>query len=223
MIFHILTIFPELFKPYIDESVLGRGVVGKKIKIKTYDLRKFTKDKHNKVDDKPYGGGPGMVFKIEPITKALTKILKGKAKKDTLVLLMSAGGKQFNAKDAKNMASTYKDIVILAGRYEGFDERTKQIVSKGLGFKVQELSIGPYILTGGELPALILVDAISRHIGGVLGKKESLEENRYGPGLPSYTRPEEFEFKGKKYKVPKVLVSGDHDGIDKWRRKKTTN
>ena len=222
MTFHIVTIFPEVFKPYLDESILGKGISSGKVKVKVYDLRDFTLDKHNKVDDKPYGGGPGMVLQIEPITKALQKILSRKSKKTTLALLTTPGGDSLDSKLSKTLASKYKDIVILAGRYEGFDERVKDVVSKSLGFKVGEISIGPYVLTGGELPALVIVDAVSRHIKGVLGKQESLEENRYGTGLPSYTRPEEFIIKGKKYKVPKVLLSGDHKKIDEWRKGKTS-
>jgi len=221
MTFHILTIFPDLFDSYLKESVIGKGIDSKKVQVKIHDLRKFTKDKHNNVDDKPYGGGPGMVLQIEPIILALEKILKGKKKKETLVLITEAAGKQFDNKKAKQLSSKYKDIVILAGRYEGFDNRTKSVIQRGLEFKVEEVSIGPYVLTGGELPALVIIDAISRQIEGVLGKSQSIEENRYGVGMPTYTRPEEFKFKGKTYKVPKVLLSGDHKKIDQWRRDKT--
>ena len=223
MKFHILTIFPDIFDPYLKESVIGKGISSKKLQVKTYDLRKFTKDKHNNVDDKPYGGGPGMVLQLEPIVLAMEKILKGKNKKDVLVLITEAAGKQFDNKKAKQLASKYKDIIILAGRYEGFDARTKSVIQKGFGVKVEEVSIGPYVLTGGELPALVMIDSISRQIGGVLGKQQSIEENRYGIGLPAYTRPEEFKFQGKTYKVPKVLLSGDHKKIDKWRRDKTSD
>ncbi|PIR98537.1 MAG: tRNA (guanosine(37)-N1)-methyltransferase TrmD [Candidatus Colwellbacteria bacterium CG10_big_fil_rev_8_21_14_0_10_41_28] len=220
MNFHILTIFPELFKPYLNESILGKAIYKELLSVDLYDIRKYTTDKHNNVDDKPYGGGPGMVMAPQPIVSALEDALKRKSKEKTLVIFLSPGGKDFNDKRAIELSKKYKDIVILAGRYEGIDERVKKVV-KDRGFRLIELSTGPYILSGGELPSLTIIDAISRKIEGVLGKTESLEENRYGPGLPSYTRPENFKHKGREYKVPKVLISGNHKKIDEWRRDHT--
>ena len=218
MTFHILTIFPKLFEPYLNESIIGRGVKNGKIKTKIYDLREFAAGKHNKVDDKAYGGGPGMVIGVEPLAKALGKILKGKSKNKTLVVLTAPAGKEFSNKLASAWSKKYEHLILIAGRYEGFDERIKSVIKKGMGFSMQEISIGPYVLTGGEMPALIMVDAVARQIPGILGKSESLEEGRYGIGMPVYTRPEIFKFKSKKYQVPRVLLSGDHARIDKWRK-----
>jgi len=218
MNFHILTIFPDLFDPYLKESIIGKGIKQGRIKVKVYDLRGFTKDKHHKVDDKAYGGGPGMVLKIEPLVLALSKILKGKDKKKTLVVLTAPAGKELTNKLGKDWSKKYKNIVFVAGRYEGVDDRLKAVL-KNMGFVSQELSIGPYVLTGGELPTLVAIDVISRQIPGILGKKESLEESRYGVGVGTCTRPEVFKYAGKEYKVPKVLISGHHAEIEKWRLK----
>ena len=221
MTFHILTIFPELFAPYLGESIIGKGIKSGKIKVKIYDLRRFTKDKRHRVDDKVYGGGPGMVLGVEPLSRALEYILKGENKSKTLVVLTAPAGREFSNKLASVWAKKYEHIVVIAGRYEGFDERIKSVIKNGMGFSVQEISVGPYVLTGGEIPALIIVDATSRQIPGVLGKSESIEESRYGVGMPTYTRPEIFQFKDKKYKVPGVLLSGNHAKVDKWRKTKT--
>jgi tRNA (guanine37-N1)-methyltransferase len=217
MTFHIISIFPEAFKSYFSSSILKRAQVKKLIKIKFYNPRDFTMDKHKKVDDKPYGGNPGMVMKIEPIIKAIGSILKIKSQISNLkIILLSARGKQFNQKIARNFAKKYKNIILICGHYEGIDERLKSVL-RVTGYALQELSIGPYILSGGELGAMIIVDAISRHIPGVLGKIESLEEKK--GSYPVYTRPEIFQFKGKKYKVPKVLLSGHHQKISEWCKK----
>lgn len=219
MKFDIITIFPEIFNSYLNESILNRAQKSRKIKINVINLRDFAIDKHKTVDEKPYGGGPGMVFKIEPLAKALSSILKNnKQKSKTSVILFSAAGKQFDSKTAIDFSKKYNRIVMIAGHYEGVDERIKSVI-KNSGFKFQELSVGPYVLTGGELPAMIVIDAVSRHIPGVLGKTESLEEKRQGIGVPMYTRPEVFEYKGKKYKVPEVLLSGNHKKIEEWRKK----
>ncbi|MDZ4299588.1 MAG: tRNA (guanosine(37)-N1)-methyltransferase TrmD [Candidatus Sungbacteria bacterium] len=208
MRFDIITIFPELFPPYLTESILGRAQEKKLVQTEIHNLRDFTRDSHKKVDDKPYGGGPGMVLQIEPLTRVLTGIPR---EKKNLVILFSATGKQFDAKLATQWARKYEQIIMIAGRYEGVDERIKKIA------KIQEVSIGPYVLTGGELPALVVMDAVARHIPGVLGDAESLEEKRYGIGVPAYTRPEVFPWKGKKYRVPSVLLSGNHKKIEAWR------
>lgn len=173
--------------------------------------------KHKRVDDKPYGGGPGMVLQLEPLLKALraTKVRKGKTAK---VILFSPAGKQFSNKTAAGLAKSYKNLILICGRYEGIDERIKKIL-KDQKLQVEELSIGPYVLTGGELPAMVLIDATSRQMKGVLGKQESLEEGRLGIGVPVYTRPEVFIHRGKKYKAPKALISGNHAKIEAWRKK----
>jgi len=222
MRFDIITIFPEAFNSYLNASMIKRGQAKKLLDIRVHDLRKFARDKHKKVDDRPYGGGPGMVLKIEPIVKAIERLLKGIRNKElgirkkTLFILFSAAGKQFDAKMARGFAKKYDRIIMIAGHYEGVDERVKRMIQDS-GFMIQELSIGPYVLTGGELPAMIVVDAVSRYLPGFLGKAESLEEKRYGIGVPVYTRPEILKYKGRNYKVPEVLLSGDHKKIASWR------
>ena len=219
MRFDIITIFPEIFDSYFSETILKRAQQKKLIEIKVHDLRDYTADKHKTVDDKPYGGGPGMTLKIEPLVRAVqTAKSKIYPEQSRRVILFSAGGKQFDNKMAKQLAKNYEQLILICGRYEGVDERIKKVI-RNWKLEIGELSIGPYILTGGEIPAMVLVDAISRQIPGVLGKTESLEENRFGAGLPTYTRPETFVFRNKKYRVPKVLLSGNHREIKKWREK----
>ncbi|MEX0917952.1 MAG: tRNA (guanosine(37)-N1)-methyltransferase TrmD [Candidatus Paceibacterota bacterium] len=218
MNFHIITLFPEACQAYTDASVLGRAqktekgkgakVRGKKISVAYYNPRDFTKDKHNKVDDRPYGGGPGMVMQAEPILKAWEKAVGRKKKVKTLI--MSPRGKTFDQTMAKKLAKQYSDVVLISGRYEGIDARVKKIL------KAEEVSVGDYVLTGGELPALTILDAVARNVEGVLGTKESLEDARVSSG-EMYTRPEVVEYKKKKYKVPLVLVEGDHKKIEAWR------
>ncbi|MEK7559736.1 MAG: tRNA (guanosine(37)-N1)-methyltransferase TrmD, partial [Patescibacteria group bacterium] len=201
MRFDLITIFPNIFNSYFNESIIKRAQKSGKIKIKIWNLRDFTKDKHKKVDDRPFGGGPGMVLKIEPlfycVKKLLGKFLKKQISK-TLIMIFSASGKQFDAPMAQNFAKKYDRIIMICGHYEGIDERIKKVVSD-FGFRILDLSVGPYVLTGGELPAMVIADAISRQITGVLGKIESLEEKRHGIGVPVYTRPEVFKFKGRTY------------------------
>lgn len=214
MNFHIITIFPKIFNSYFSESIIKRAQEKNKVKIKILNLRDFTKDKHKKVDDKPYGGGPGMVLKVDPIVKTILKI---KSKISNLaknkIILFSPSGKQFTQKMAQNWAKKYNSLILICGRYEGVDARVKKIL------RAEEISIGPYILTGGELPAEVVVDAVSRHIPNVLGKEESLEEERGMSGFPVYTKPEVFEYQDKKYSAPKVLLSGHHIKIKNWREK----
>ena len=217
MRFDIITIFPHIFDSYLNESMIKRARAKRLLDIRVHDLRKFSTDKHKKVDDRPYGGGPGMVIKLEPLVRALSSLkLKMKSEK-VKVILFSASGKQFNVKMAADWAKKYDRVIMIAGHYEGVDERIKKVVSD-FGFRISDLSIGPYVLTGGELPALVVVDAVSRHIPGFLGKEESLEEKRHGVGVPVYTRPEIFRWKEKVYRVPAVLRSGDHKKIEGWRR-----
>lgn len=214
MQFDVITIFPQAFDSYLNASMLKRAREKRLIDIRIHNLRDFAPGKHKSVDAPPYGGGPGMVFKIEPLVKAFLR-LRAKPEK-THVVLFSPAGTQFNQKIAGAWAKNYKRLIMIAGHYEGVDERIKPIV-RNLGFAVEEISIGPYVLTGGELAAMVVIDAVGRHIAGVLGKAESLEEKRYGVGVPSYTRPGVFAFRGKKYRVPKVLLSGDHKRIAEWR------
>lgn len=209
MKFTILTLFPKAFDSYLCESILRRAQGKKIISIDIIDIRKFTVDKHHTTDDKPYGGGPGMVMKAEPILKAFNSIKKRDAK--TLTIITSAAGGEFTKTHATRFAKKYNHIIFVAGHYEGIDERVKKIL------KAKEISVGNYVLTGGELPAMVMIDGVSRHIPGVLGRAESLEENRFGVGVPMYTRPEVLRYKGKKYPVPKELLTGDHAKIAEWR------
>ncbi|AKM84110.1 TPA: tRNA (guanosine(37)-N1)-methyltransferase TrmD [Candidatus Campbellbacteria bacterium] len=212
MIFHIITLFPNSFDSYINESILARAIKTKKIKIKFYNPRDFANNKRQ-VDDRPYGGGPGMVIKAEPVIKAVLKAM-GK-KTGVKIIFLSPSGKQFDNSYAKKISKTHKEIIIIAGHYEGIDARVKKI------FKTEDLTIGPYVLTGGELPAMLIVDVITRQIEGVLGDAQSLEENR-NASPEVYTRPESFKYKNKNYKVPKVLLSGNHKEIEEWRQNKNS-
>jgi tRNA (guanine37-N1)-methyltransferase len=208
MTFHIITLFPEAIEQYLHSSILGRAEKKKLIKFDLVDLRPFGLGKHKKVDDRPFGGGPGMVIQIEPVFKAVqfvkSKIKKQKSKR-TRIILLSTRGKVFNQKEAKRL-SKYSDLVFICGRYEGVDERVAKHIAD------EEISIGDFVLSGGELPALIVTEAVSRHLPGVLGKTESLEEKN--GSFPTYTRPPKF----KSWKVPEVLVSGDHAKIEDWRK-----
>jgi len=219
MKFNVITIFPKAFS-YLDESILKKAQEKGLIEVGVHNLRDFSEDRHGKVDDKSYGGGPGMVLKIEPIIKAIEFLTKKsrKLKAKTLIILFTPAGKQFDSKTAINLAGKYERLIFICGHYEGIDARVKKAIS-GLGLKVEEISVGPYVLGGGELPAMVVIDAVSRHLPGVLGKGESLEEKRLGVGVPVYTRPEVFAFKKKKYSVPKVLLSGNHAVIEQWRIK----
>jgi tRNA (guanine37-N1)-methyltransferase len=218
MHFHVVTIFPEVCKAYTDASVLGRAqktdkgkgakVRGKKIEVSYYNPRDFSSNKHHKVDERPYGGGPGMVMTAEPILKAVEKAIG--RKRGAKVLIMSPRGKKFDQKTAKEFAKKYKHLVLISGRYEGIDARVKKIL------KADEVSVGDYVLTGGELPALTIIDAVARHIPGVLGTFGSLEDERITSG-ETYTRPEVLEYKGRKFKVPPVLVKGHHAHIERFR------
>jgi len=221
MQFDIITIFPESLRGYFSTSILGRAQKSDRIKINLHNLRDFAEDKNKKTDDKPYGGGPGMVMKIEPIVKTILKIKSkipaspaGRSNlENSKIIVFSPSGKKFTQKMAKDWAKKYDNLIMICGRYEGIDARVKKALT------AEEISIGPYILTGGELPAAVVADAVARHIPNVLGKEESLEEERGMSGFPVYTKPEVFEFKGKKYSAPKVLLSGHHEKIKNWREK----
>ncbi|MBI1908497.1 tRNA (guanosine(37)-N1)-methyltransferase TrmD [Candidatus Uhrbacteria bacterium] len=218
--FHIVTIFPEVVGPYAEASILGRAQKKKLAKIVAHNLREYTKDKHRKVDDSPYGGGAGMVMTVQPFDAAVKKLRK-KGKK-TRVILTAASGKRFTQADARRLLA-YGELIFLCGRYEGVDERVAEAVAD------ESLSIGDYVLTGGELPALVMTDAVVRLIPGVLGNVETLAEESHGEEgfleYPQYTKPEVYVMregrKQKKLAVPDVLRSGDHARIKKWREEHT--
>jgi tRNA (guanine37-N1)-methyltransferase len=226
MNFHIITLFAESFDSYINESILARAQKEKKIKISFYNPRDFVpvpksqkgKEKpYLRLDDRPFGGGPGMVMQAVPMMKAIEKALRqaqgGRRQKNKAkIIFLSPSGKQFDTEYAKTAAKKYTDIIIICGRYEGIDARIKKV------FKMEDVSIGPFVLTGGELPAMIIIDCMARQIEGVLGNFDSLEESRIASN-DVYTRPEVIEYKGKKYRVPKVLLSGNHKKIEEWKQK----
>ena len=197
-----------------QKSQKGKGakVKGKQLSVSYYNPRDFTKSKHKKVDDKPYGGGPGMVMAAEPVVKAWQKAVGRKDLKKVKTLIMSPRGKTFDQRYAKKLAGKYEHVVILSGRYEGMDSRIKKITG------AEAVSVGEYVLTGGELPALAIIDATAREIPGVLGSQESLEDRRVSSD-EMYTRPEVFTYKKNDYRVPKVFLSGNHADIEKRRSK----
>jgi tRNA (guanine37-N1)-methyltransferase len=214
MKFHFLTIFPEMIQGYLNEAMLKRAAEKKLASFDVKNIREFSKDKHRKTDERPYGGGPGMVMTAEPILNAFAKLKMKKGSK-TKVVMLSPSGKIFTNTVAAKFAKSYTDVVFICGRYEGVDDRVRKIL------KADEYSIGDFVLTGGELPALVMTDAIVRQIPGVLGKGESLEESRVASPRV-YTRPEILVWPkkaGKKHKVPPVLTQGDHKKIDEWRQK----
>lgn len=217
MKFQLISIFPDIFNSYINESILKRAQEKKIINFKISNLRDWTRDKHRSVDDAPYGGGAGMLMKIEPLylaLKDLTKTSKTKPNKRKIILL-SAAGKKWNQALAKKYAKL-EEIIFICGRYEGVDARIKKFID-------EEISVGDYILTGGELPALTIIDSITRLLPGVLGNNESIiEESHSEVGLleyPQYTRPEIFIADKKKYPVPKILLCGDPKKIKAWQIK----
>jgi len=210
---NILTIFPNMFKGPFSESILNRAQEKGLIKINLIDLRDFTSDKHKTVDDYSYGGGPGMLLKPQPIWDAVEVIKKNKSTLPLKIIITSAQGKIFKQEMAKDL-SKEKRLLIICGRYEGIDERIPRLLD------AEEVSIGNFVVSGGELPAMLMVDVISRMIPGVLGKEESMvNDSFYNEYLdyPHYTRPGEF----KDFKVPEILLSGNHKEIEKWRRKQS--
>jgi tRNA (guanine37-N1)-methyltransferase len=195
---------------YFGESILKRAQIKKLISIKAHNLRDFTLDKHRKVDDTPYGGGPGMVIKADVVDRAVNKIRSKVKKIKSRTILFSLRGKKFDSKTAKRL-SKYDQLILICGRYEGVDERVAEYIAD------EEVSIGDFVLSGGELAAGVLVDSVSRFIPGVLGKFGSLEEVK--GSYQVYTKPEVVKISGKKHKVPEVLLSGDHKKIEQWRKK----
>ncbi len=212
MIFDIMTLFPELVNTVLNESIIGRAQANGHIEVKCHNIRDYSEDKHRRVDDTPYGGGKGMLMMAPPIYNCYEAILaqKDQKKEKPHVIFMSPAGSLFNQKKAEELAK-YDNIIILCGHYEGVDRRIiDEIVD-------EEISIGDYVLTGGEIPACIIVDSVSRLVEGVLSDAECHEKESISSGLleyPQYTRP--YEFHG--VRVPDVLISGHHENIDKWRR-----
>jgi tRNA (guanine37-N1)-methyltransferase len=213
MKFDILTVFPEMFGGPLDTSMIKKAKDKGLVKIKIHNLRKWAKDAHKTVDDRPYGGGKGMIFMVEPIFEALKYFSPKDKTKKSKVILLSPQGKVFNQKKAQKLAKLDR-LILLAGHYEGFDERIREHLID------EEISIGDYILTGGELPAMVIVDSVVRLLPGVLDK-EAIEHESFSPSIlldyPTYTRPADF----KGWKVPEVLLSGDHAEIKKWRKEKS--
>ncbi|KKT80922.1 MAG: tRNA (guanine-N(1)-)-methyltransferase [Candidatus Yanofskybacteria bacterium GW2011_GWA2_44_9] len=227
----IITIFPNLFSGFLSESLLARAQAKKLITIKTHNLRRWTNDKHKTVDDRPYGGGAGLVLKIEPIFKAVqflkpanSKSQKTNPKQKIRVVLLSAKGKTFTQKDARRLLK-YDQLIFICGRYEGVDERVAEYIAD------EEMSIGNYVLFGGEVASMVIIEAVSRLIPGVVQKEESIKNESFSDKEAQekehvqYTRPEIFELRAKslkakaiKWRVPKVLLSGNHKKIEEWRR-----
>lgn len=220
MTFDIITIFPKIFDSYFNESILARAQKKGLIKIKIHNLRAWSYDRHKKVDDRPYGGGPGMILKAEPICKALSA-LKSKARNQkSRTIMLTPAGKTFNHHMAERL-SKFDRLILLCGRYEGFDRRCEKFVD-------EKISIGDYVLSGGELPAVVVLEAVARQIPGVVGHVHALDEETFAKKdyieYPQYTRPRKLKVKGQRSKVielsvPKVLLSGDHKKILEWRRK----
>jgi tRNA (guanine37-N1)-methyltransferase len=209
MRFDILTLFPNMFSSPLRESILGKAIEKGLIQIRTLNIRDFTLDKHQVVDDTPYGGGQGMVMKVEPIARAIESIKSQNP--SAPVVYLTPQGKPFN-QDLARRFSTQPHLILLCGRYEGVDERVRELLTD------EEISIGDYVLTGGELAAMVLVDAVSRFIPGVLGSDRSAEDDSFFNSLleyPQYTRPSDFRGSG----VPEVLLSGNHSAISIWRKK----
>ena len=202
--FNVLTLFPEMFNGFTDESIIKRAIDDKKIKIDITNLRDYSDLKHNQVDDTPYGGGSGMVLMCDPVFKAVDDLKK----KNTKVIMMTPQGETFNQKKAEEL-SKEKDILIICGHYEGFDERIRSIVD-------EEISIGDYVLTGGELPSMVLMDSVSRLVDGVIDEGSRTNDSFSDDLLdyPTFTKPREY----RGMKVPDVLLSGDHKKIDEWRK-----
>jgi tRNA (guanine37-N1)-methyltransferase len=209
MRFDILTLFPGMFSSPFEASILGRAIEKGLIQIRIVNIRDFARDRHQVVDDTPYGGGQGMVMKVEPIARAIEEVKADDA--SARVIYLTPQGRPFDQERAKELAS-YPRLILLCGRYEGIDERVRE------RFVDEEISIGDYVLTGGELAAMVVVDAVSRLLPGVLGSDRSAVEDSFFNSLleyPQYTRP--FEYRGSE--VPEVLVSGNHQSIAQWRRK----
>ncbi len=217
----ILTLFPEMFDGPFGDSIIKKALDKGIAEIKAYNLRDWTTDKHKMVDDRPYGGGPGMVLMIEPIDRAIAELKKKAKAKNSRVIMMDPAGRTFNQKVAEELKENYDHLILIAGHYKGIDERVRDYLVD------EEISVGDYILTGGEIPAMVIADAVVRLLPGTVGKEESLKKESFSdfdtPGIPrmlgfvQYTRP--VEYKG--WKVPNVLLKGNHAEIEKWRINKS--
>lgn len=215
----VITLFPEFIQSYFNFGIIARAIKNKFLKFEAVNLRNFSSDTRGTVDDRPYGGGVGMVLKPDVVIKAINKLrnkfLK-RANSKTRVILLTPQGKVFNQSHAQRLAK-YDNLIFISGRYEGFDERVRKFVD-------EEMSIGDYVLMGGELPSLVISEAIMRFVPGVLGKDESADNESFANGLlefPQYTKPEVLEVNGKKLRVPKVLLSGHHKNIEQWRKEES--
>ncbi len=216
--FHIITLFKEVCEPYLNTSIIGRAQKNKIIKIVYQNPRDFVDNKWGKIDERPYGGGPGMVIQALPIVRAVQRTLARRhiSNRKSVLIWLTPGGKEFTNAHAARLTS-YDDVVLIAGRYEGIDERALRICKTII--PVRKYSLGSYILTGGELPAMAVIDAITRQIPSVLGEDTSIEERRVSSHVV-YTRPEHIVWKGKTYRVPKLLTTGNHARIDAWKKSK---
>lgn len=216
MRFDIITMFPHMFDSYLEYGILGKANTNKKIEIHFWDLKEFTESKSKRVDDTPYGGGPGMILRITPIYNALKAIPKKKKHK---IILLSPSGKQFKQTNVHQYIK-YDQLIFICGRYEGFDARVKKLVD-------EEVSIGQFVLAGGELPALTIIEAVSRYVPGVIGHPQALHEESFSTKedfieYPQYSKPEIFSpDKKQNWNVPKVLLSGNHKKIQEWKKKKS--
>lgn len=211
--FHIVTLFPEVMEPYLKSSILGRALESKKIKVNFYNPRDFLNSSRQRVDGKPFGGGPGMIIRPEPVVKAIIKA-KGR-KRNVKIIFLNRKGRKLTNDYARVLSSRYKHIVIVSGRYEGIDARVYDVFKED---DTEHVSLGNFILTGGEIPALAIIDCVSRQVEGVLGDSNSLEESR-SAGKLVYTRPFSFKHKSKQYSVPSVLLSGHHEKIENWKKR----
>ena len=213
MRFDVLTLFPEIFQGYLTQSLLKLALDSRLVEIHLWNIRDWAKDKHHKVDDRPFGGGPGMVIMPEPVFDAVEAV-RGQADDPGLLILLTPAGERLTQSVVQELAK-HKRLLLLCGRYEGFDERIR------VGLKPREISIGDFVCNGGEVPAMVLIDTVVRYVPGVLGDPESVtEESHSHPGrleYPQYTRPRVF----RDMAVPEILLSGDHEAIARWRREQS--
>ena len=214
--FHLITLFPEACDAYLSASILGRARRDKKMSVDHQSPRDYVENRWGKVDERPYGGGPGMVMTALPVVRAAKKALARRKGKKVAIAWFAPSGTPFTNAEADKLLK-YDDIVLVCGRYEGIDERAKKIL-KTMG-TLKTYSVGDATYTGAEVPAMAIVDAVTRRIPGVLGKDESVEERRVA-SREIYTRPEALEWEGKRHRVPKVLLTGNHKDIDTWKQKK---
>lgn len=222
MRFDIITIFPRFFASFVKEALIARAQKKQLIEIRAHNLRKWTTDLHQSVDDRPYGGGAGMVMRVDVIARAIDGLRKSelrtqKSDRRARIILLTPKGKVFNQKIARRFAK-YDQLIMICGRYEGVDERVATYIAD------EEISIGDYVLFGGEVPAMAVIEAVTRLLPGAVGKKESVAEESFSKNFleyPHYTRPEVIKIRGKPRRVPKILLSGDHKKIEAWRQQQS--